>query len=235
MKTNFINRLVLPVFVAALAFAVGSCSKEDLRDSNAHMSERSNLERAYVDDLAALNNSGGQGPGNAAQNRLLAQIRQATVKYQDFAVAEADGYALDPHCVYDPELGGMGFHAVNYGILFNIEVDPLKPEVLVYEAQPNGKLKLVAVEYIVPAFQIYDGDNNPLLPFPAFWDDHNDGPPMVGNKEFDDHRFGGGGPPFPHYQLHIWLWKGNPSGIYAPFNPNVSCDYADLIFPVMTE
>ena len=237
MKTNFINRLVLPVFVVALAFAVGSCSKEDLRDSNAHMSERSNLERAYVDDLAALNNSGGQGPGNAAQNRLLAQIRQATVKYQDFAVAEADGYMLNPGCVSHPELGGMGFHAVNFGLIVDTEVDPLRPEVLVYEAQEDGTLKLVAVEFLVPAHNIYV-DGVGVLPFPSFWDYENDGPPMLGNKEFDDHRdFANmGGPGFPHYQLHVWLWKGNPSGIYAPFNPNVSCDYADLIdFPVMTE
>lgn len=230
MKTNLTKRLLLPFFVAALVFAVGSCSKEELRDSNAHMSERSNLESGYLDDLAAKNNSGRQGPGSAAQNRLLAQIRQATVKYQDIAVAEADGYMLVPHCVSHPELGSMGFHAVNNPLLADIEVDPLRPEVLVYEPQPNGKLKLVAVEYLVPAHNIYVGGVG-VLPFPFFWDYENDGPPMIGNKEFDDHRdfVNMGGPGFPHYQLHIWLWKGNPSGIYAPFNPNVSCDYAHLV------
>jgi hypothetical protein len=227
MKTNLTKRLLLPVLVVALVVAVGSCSKEDLRDSNSHMSERSDLEGTYLDDVAALNNAGGKGAGNAAQNKLLAQIRRATAKYHDFAVAEADGYELDPHCVAVPGVGGMGFHAVKYPLIANIEVDPLQPEVLVYEPTEDG-LKLVAVEYIVPAFQQYDQQDDPIWPFPFYWDDHNDDPPMIGDKEFDDHRFGGGGPPFPHYQLHIWLWKGNPSGIYFPLNPNVSCEFSYL-------
>jgi hypothetical protein len=28
----------------------------------------------------------------------------------------------------------------------------------------------------------------------------------------------------PHYDLHVWIWKANPSGIFAPFNPKVSCE-----------
>jgi hypothetical protein len=27
----------------------------------------------------------------------------------------------------------------------------------------------------------------------------------------------------PHYDLHVWLFRDNPSGEFAPFNPNVSC------------
>ena len=27
----------------------------------------------------------------------------------------------------------------------------------------------------------------------------------------------------PHYDLHVWVWQANPAGIFAPFNPNVSC------------
>ena len=26
------------------------------------------------------------------------------------------------------------------------------------------------------------------------------------------------------YALHVWLWKFNPSGLFKPFNPNVSCN-----------
>ena len=26
-----------------------------------------------------------------------------------------------------------------------------------------------------------------------------------------------------HYDLHVWLWKHNPSGVFAPFNPDASC------------
>jgi len=66
----------------------------------------------------------------------------------------------------------------------------------------------------------------------------NDAPPMLGEVEFDDHREmkvvedengdpvevnAKGGPPFPHYQLHVWVWKNNPNGMYFPFNPKVQC------------
>lgn len=27
----------------------------------------------------------------------------------------------------------------------------------------------------------------------------------------------------PHYDLHVWVWSNNPSGIFEMFNPNVSC------------
>jgi hypothetical protein len=61
------------------------------------------------------------------------------------------------------------------------------------------------------------------------------GPPMLGQIPFDDHRElieiepdkfvnAKGGPAFPHYQLHVWVWKNNPNGMYTPFNPNVSCN-----------
>jgi hypothetical protein len=26
-----------------------------------------------------------------------------------------------------------------------------------------------------------------------------------------------------HYELHVWLWEVNPNGLYAGFNPFVSC------------
>ena len=26
-----------------------------------------------------------------------------------------------------------------------------------------------------------------------------------------------------HYDLHVWLWGNNPAGLFAPFNPNLSC------------
>jgi hypothetical protein len=26
-----------------------------------------------------------------------------------------------------------------------------------------------------------------------------------------------------HYDLHVWLWKTNPSGLFNPWNPDLSC------------
>ncbi len=26
-----------------------------------------------------------------------------------------------------------------------------------------------------------------------------------------------------HYDLHVWLWKENPEGLFAEWNPDVTC------------
>jgi hypothetical protein len=105
--------------------------------------------------------------------------------------------------------GGMGYHYVR-GDLMDGVLEPTRPEALLYEPQRNGTLRLVAVEWIIVA---------------ALW--AGDGIPMLGSQPFDDHTApGSGGPPFPHYQLHAWLWKHNPAGMHTQFNPNVTCDHA---------
>lgn len=152
----------------------------------------------------SLDKKGANNP--AAQNKINAEIRQATAHYQQVERAVSDGYAPSGHCV-----PGMGIHYINMEHLKDGVVDPSKPEVLVYEPMKNGRLKLVAAEFIIMAKP---------------WDAVHDGPPMLGSKEFDDHRpEGSPGPPFPHYQLHAWVWKHNPAGMYVPFNPTVSCEY----------
>lgn len=106
----------------------------------------------------------------------------------------------------------MGYHYVNFSLI-DLDIDNQNPEVLVYEPQKNGTLRLVAAEFIVPA-----------IPWHMTHDD--DYPPTFEGQVFDDNRdFTKGGPPFPHYQLHVWIWKNNPKGIFAQYNPNVNCDY----------
>jgi hypothetical protein len=29
--------------------------------------------------------------------------------------------------------------------------------------------------------------------------------------------------PFADWELHAWVWKGNPEGVLHPTNPTVSC------------
>ena len=204
MKTNDKKWNSGWLWVIASVFVIASCNTEnmDVLESELKQGHEIELQR------------GPAGDNPAAQNRLLADIRRATAKYHDFEVAQADGFVLDLHCAAHPEYGGMGFHAVNFARVMNGEVNPVEPEVLVYEPMENGKLRLVAVEYIVVA---------------EIWDALYDYPPMLGSQEFDDHRApGSGGPPFPHYQLHVWVWRNNPNGMYSPFNPMVSCDFAYL-------
>ncbi|MGO4889619.1 hypothetical protein ACJ2A9_17880 [Anaerobacillus sp. MEB173] len=77
-------------------------------------------------------------------SKELADVRKATVKYQDIQVAFDDGYATDYHVVPN-----MGIHLVREDLLFDDgKLDLLTPEVLVYEPKKNGGYKLVAVEYM---------------------------------------------------------------------------------------
>ena len=27
----------------------------------------------------------------------------------------------------------------------------------------------------------------------------------------------------PHFNRHVWIYRDNPNGVFAPFNPAVSC------------
>jgi hypothetical protein len=44
--------------------------------------------------------------------------------------------------------------------------------------------------------------------------------PRFGNHPLD---IRGTPNPAPHWSLHVWLYEANPSGMFTPFNPNVSC------------
>lgn len=130
---------------------------------------------------------------------LVKTVHAATARYHSTKQATKAGYAEASPCVSVPGLGGMGFHWVN-GALVDDVFDPLQPEAVLYAPGPNGSLKLVAVEYIV----LNMGQTAPT---------------------FDGHPFDVGGTPDPrpHWSLHVWVHRDNPSGIFAPFNPAVTC------------
>jgi hypothetical protein len=141
----------------------------------------------------------------------LAAVRQATMKYHDVNVALADGFIRTPACVEEPGLGGMGIHFINPARLVDPEENILEPEILLYVETANG-FKLIGVEYFygigAPDTPIPD----PAPPAPILFGRPFDGP-------MEQHE---PGQP-PHYDLHVWVWQANPTGIFAPFNPNVSC------------
>lgn len=103
----------------------------------------------------------------------------------------------------------MGVHLVNFPLVFNPELDPTRPELLVYEPQPGGRLRLVAADYLVLA---------------DAWHANNPAPPELKGQLFhlfeSPNRFAL--PVF--YTLHVWAWKENPQGTFANWNPDVSCD-----------
>jgi len=150
------------------------------------------------------------GDTDSDVNEGLAQVRQATAKYHKVSNALADGYQPTEHCVAVPGVGGMGYHYVNPTLVGDPSVDPSKPEVLLYAPKNNGGLKLVGVEYfVVDADQDLSTDaDRPYLfgvvPFNGPMEGHEPGMPI-------------------HYDLHAWIWKGNPDGVFEDFNPKVRC------------
>jgi hypothetical protein len=161
----------------------------------------------------------GQGISNHAQvsknpaemNRKLADLRQATATFHNFNKADESGYSVQlTPCLYHSELGGMGYHYANLALMDG-SINLLEPEVLVYEPKPNGLLRLVAVEYIVP-FDAWNEEN-------PHWDDGN--PPSLLGHDYLPNEEGG------FYALHVWIWRQNPSGMFFDWNPKVSCEHAD--------
>ena len=153
----------------------------------------------------------------------LQSVRTLLDKYADPIAAIYDGYLSTVACVEYPKgaaegtmryaAGGMGVHFINPGFIAPT-LDPSKPQVLIYE--PVGdKLVLVAAEWFVPA-QLAGATR------PAIFGQELQGP-MEGHKPLmpaDAH----------HYDLHVWLWKTNPEGVFSPTNPAVKCPSAAYSF-----
>jgi hypothetical protein len=157
----------------------------------------------------AQTTAGPRGDIPADMQDPLRDVRRATRAYKDVKAAEAAGYVPAGPCVEDPKYGGMGVHYENLALIEDGELDPLRPELLVYQPAKNGKLRLGAVEY----FQV-DGDQDLATDGDRPWlfDVPFDGP-MLGHN-----------PVMPiHYDLHVWLYRHNPAGIFAMWNPRVSC------------
>jgi hypothetical protein len=133
------------------------------------------------------------------ETKLLKSVRTATSRFHSTTQAIKAGYVADEHCVSVPGLGGMGYHWVNESLVDPV-FDPLKPEAVLYATGPGGKPRLIALEYIVI--------------------DVGQPRPMFGSQLFD---IGGTPVPVPHFSLHVWLYAHNPSGMFMPFNPNISC------------
>lgn len=165
----------------------------------------------------------------------LEEVRTLTAKFQDVNVALAEGYVRDPANMCDTadmmgrpkELGAMGIHYFRPDLLgisappnprvsgTGTHTDFRKPSILIYEPQQDGSLKLVAVENLVfdKAWQAAGKGEFPSFlgnPYNAMADD-----PATAVDEA--HMFE------PHHDLHVWLYRDNPRGMFAQFNPRVNC------------
>jgi len=144
----------------------------------------------------------------ASTESQIAQLRRLVAPFHDFDAAVQAGWATQiTPCLEAPGLGAMGFHYGNLGYIQDGGVvDLLQPELLLYEPEKSGKLRFVGVEYIVP-----------FADHPA-----SAAPPTLLGQPFAQV------PEFGVWGLHIYVGRENPSGIFAPWNPKVSCEHAGL-------
>lgn len=159
--------------------------------------------------------NGGDGPS-------LAAIRAATAKYHDVATAEAAGYIPVSECVEVPGRGGMGVHYLNPGYANDPGIDPLRPEVLLYAPGTDGP-KLVGVEYWTIALANTDAGPAPWFGSAPPPDGFFTTTPTVLGHSFDGPMPGHDSSMPWHYDKHVWIWLDNAAGMFAQFNPKVSC------------
>jgi hypothetical protein len=130
--------------------------------------------------------------------KALATARAATAGYHNINKALVGGFVPVSPCVAVPGLGAMGIHYVNFERAANPNLNPAEPETLLYLPDENGVLRLVGLEYVQFA--------PPAAPAPT----------LFGQEFHYDENLGA-------YTLHVWAWRNNPNGMFAPFNPKLSC------------
>jgi len=141
---------------------------------------------------------------SAAQRQDVAELRRVTAPFHQFDKAVAAGWSTKiTACMTDPAgAGGMGFHYGKTALIDgSVRVD--QPELLLYEPEKNGRLELVAVEYIIPYTAV----------------SRDAAPPVLFGQKFLQNDV------FQLWGLHVWAWKHNPSGLFANWNPQVTCEH----------
>lgn len=158
----------------------------------------------------------------------LDATKQATAAFTSVSAAQAAGYTVwspDPAaagatCATNAA-GKMGYHLVNPALRGSpatpaqgdAVIDYRQPEMLLYEKTSNGQMRLVGVEYIVFK-EAWERVNGATAAAPKVF-----GEPLL----LSSHSFVPGGAEIPHYELHVWLHKENPTGMFAPWHPGITC------------
>ncbi len=140
--------------------------------------------------------------------RLIDDVRGATAQFRDLDTAKKAGYDKFLTCFRYGDNRGMGQHYVNGTLAGDDVLDPMKPEALVYEPRADGTPILVAFEYLVFADK-WDPQKTGRAAPTVF------GQPLMLMTNIPDTP--------PVWGLHLWLFSYNPEGLFAMFNPTISC------------
>ena len=188
--------------------------------------------------VPVMSEPGGRQAGGSKTSEVnLAAVRKATERFQDVKIALAEGFIRDPFNLCDTAemmgrpaaLGAMGIHYFRPDLLgvtappnprvngTGTHTDFLKPAILIYEPQQDGSLTLVAVENLVfAASWAAAGHKEPPSFLGVPYDTMKDNPATPIDEA---HMFE------PHFDRHVWIYRENPNGMFAVFNPNVSCQH----------
>ncbi|HET6469664.1 MAG TPA: hypothetical protein VFG43_14915 [Geminicoccaceae bacterium] len=161
---------------------------------------------AVLAGLVSAVSGGAAAADEATLSPELQAARAALEKYKDPVQAVHDGYFSTLGCVHYAD-GGMGVHFLSPGRIGPVP-DPASPQILVYEPDEEGKLHLVAAEWFVP---LATG----VKERPALFGQPFNGP-MEGHVPLMPKEL-------HHYDLHVWLFKDNPAGMFNVTNPDVTC------------
>lgn len=170
---------------------------------------------AYILALALATPAIGaaQGDPSPSIDAFVEQVRAATRRYQDQAVAFSDGYRR-----MGPDVPSMGQHWIALPRIKGALADPRLPPILEY-ADVNGQLKLIGVGYALMLPEGVDVDPK-MVPAPASaWRYHH------GEISEDglvlNHADSVAQPimAVPRLAvLHAWVWQANPAGVFATDN-----------------
>jgi hypothetical protein len=166
--------------------------------------------------VASLGAQATQQGAPLANAAALTLVRNSLDKYKDPIVAVREGYLSTVGCVDFPKggtehgameykPGAMGVHFINMSLV-GPKLDSTKPQVLLYDIV-GDKLVLAGAEWFVPT----DLAKTP--------------PTILGHKLMGPME--GHAPIMPaelhHWDLHVWLWKTNPNGMFSPTNAAMKC------------
>jgi hypothetical protein len=134
-----------------------------------------------------------------AMLKAIARVRSATQSFHDIETARHAGYNVQfpAGCAALAGQGAQGFHWINQGLVDG-NVELLHPELVMYEPKPGGGMQLVGVDYVVPLELSREPPTLLGVPFAPL-------------------------PELGVWALHIWAWRPNKSGMFAMWNPAVSC------------
>lgn len=194
-RSTLLTPILIVTLTGALIFTTG-CDSTPVAPDGPAEAKVENPARAEALVLSAA---------TSEVHKELAALRRATARYHRVEVAVEDGFVQAAPCADPPNPGAIGIPYVKLDridMIINLE----EPEVLFYESQKNGRLRLVGAE--------------PVVPIEA-WDEVHDEPPSLFGHEFHRNEEVG------LYGLHMWVWLHNPEGIFAFTHPKVSCEFAE--------